>query len=136
MQPSKKKKISSSPAPLGLFFGRPPATALPNRATFKYEDKTITLDKKGTEYDDFLAEFTGLCWGIVLPVVGPAPRHGRLSSVSEPLSAISLSDDKRLYGYVRIETGDELSKRAKFALVTWVGPSVSVLKKAKVSTGS
>ena len=32
------------------------------------------------------------------------------------------------------QTGDELSKRAKFVLVTWVGPSVSVMKKAKMST--
>ena len=27
-----------------------------------------------------------------------------------------------------------MSKRAKFILVTWVGPSVSVMKKAKMST--
>ncbi len=32
------------------------------------------------------------------------------------------------------QTGDELSKRAKFLFVTWVGPSVSVMKKAKMST--
>jgi len=40
----------------------------------------------------------------------------------------------RAYGYVRIETGDELSKRAKFAFITWIGESVSGLLKAKVST--
>eukprot|EP00055_Hartaetosiga_balthica_P005066 m.14273 g.14273 ORF g.14273 m.14273 type:complete len:142 (-) comp4281_c0_seq1:88-513(-) len=45
-----------------------------------------------------------------------------------------LGDDERVYGFVRFETGDELSRRAKFALITWVGPNVSVLKKAKVST--
>ena len=27
-----------------------------------------------------------------------------------------------------------MSKRAKFVLVTWVGPNVSVMKKAKMST--
>ena len=27
-----------------------------------------------------------------------------------------------------------MSKRAKFILVTWVGPNVSVMKKAKMST--
>ena len=41
---------------------------------------------------------------------------------------------ERAYGYVRIETGDELSKRAKFALITWVSETVPPLKKAKVST--
>ncbi len=43
-------------------------------------------------------------------------------------------DDNRMYGYVRITTGDEMSKRAKFALITWIGKDVSTLKKAKVST--
>ena len=33
-----------------------------------------------------------------------------------------------------MQTGDEMSKRAKFVFVTWVGPSVSVMKKAKMST--
>lgn len=45
-----------------------------------------------------------------------------------------MPDDERVYGFVRLETGDELSKRAKFALITWVGSSVGALKKAKVST--
>lgn len=43
-------------------------------------------------------------------------------------------NEERGFGYIRIKTGDEMSKRAKFVLVTWVGPSVSVMKKAKMST--
>ena len=43
-------------------------------------------------------------------------------------------DEERVYGYVRLETGDELSKRAKFALITWVGSSVPAVKRAAVST--
>lgn len=43
-------------------------------------------------------------------------------------------DDERAFAYIRVQTGDEMSKRAKFLLVTWVGPSVSVLKRAKMST--
>ena len=35
---------------------------------------------------------------------------------------------------VFFQTGDEMSKRAKFVLVTWVGQNVSVMKKAKMST--
>ncbi|XP_022806623.1 coactosin-like protein [Stylophora pistillata] len=43
-------------------------------------------------------------------------------------------NDNRAYGYVRFETGDEMSRRAKFAFITWIGPGVRPLKKAKVST--
>eukprot|EP00112_Aurelia_sp_Birch-Aquarium-sp1_P002758 Seg1305.8 transcript_id=Seg1305.8/GoldUCD/mRNA.D3Y31 product="Coactosin-like protein" protein_id=Seg1305.8/GoldUCD/D3Y31 len=45
-----------------------------------------------------------------------------------------LNDDNRVYGYIRVETGDEMSKRAKFAFIAWIGKNVSTLKKAKVST--
>ena len=42
-------------------------------------------------------------------------------------------DDERLFGFLRMYTGDELSKRAKFAFIAWIGQSVSALKRAKVS---
>eukprot|EP00038_Savillea_parva_P008461 m.177116 g.177116 ORF g.177116 m.177116 type:complete len:141 (+) comp14293_c0_seq1:49-471(+) len=42
--------------------------------------------------------------------------------------------DDRWYAFVRMETGDELSKRAKFVFLTWVGENVSAMKKAKMST--
>ncbi|XP_069822434.1 coactosin-like protein [Dendropsophus ebraccatus] len=44
------------------------------------------------------------------------------------------SDDIRLYAYVRFTTGDALSKRVKFALITWIGENVSGLQRAKIGT--
>lgn len=44
------------------------------------------------------------------------------------------TDDARLFGFVRITTGDAMSKRAKFTLITWIGESVSGLQRAKIST--
>ncbi|KAJ8416319.1 hypothetical protein AAFF_G00383410 [Aldrovandia affinis] len=44
------------------------------------------------------------------------------------------TDDTRLFGFVRITTGDAMSKRAKFTLITWIGENVSGLQRAKIST--
>lgn len=44
------------------------------------------------------------------------------------------TDDERAYGYVAFMTGDEMSKRKKFAFIAWIGPGVGPLKKAAVST--
>ncbi len=79
---------------------------------------------KGREYEEFLALLGGkttmlnialACWMI-------------------DCMTICDVDSERVYGYVRFETGDEMSRRAKFAFITWIGPTVSPLKKAKVST--
>ncbi|KAG6940698.1 coactosin like F-actin binding protein 1, partial [Chelydra serpentina] len=43
-------------------------------------------------------------------------------------------DDIRLFGFVRFTTGDAMSKRVKFALITWIGESVSGLQRAKTGT--
>ncbi|XP_015922343.1 coactosin-like protein [Parasteatoda tepidariorum] len=44
-----------------------------------------------------------------------------------------LSDDDRAFAFVRVLAGDEMSKRKKFVLLTWVGANVSTLKRARVS---
>ena len=46
----------------------------------------------------------------------------------------ALKDDQAAYGYLRMTVGnDELSKRSKFVFVTWCGPQVKVMRKAKLS---
>ena len=42
-------------------------------------------------------------------------------------------DEERSYGFVRLFTGDEMSRRAKFAFITWIGGNVGALKRARVS---
>ncbi len=44
------------------------------------------------------------------------------------------ADDERAYGYVSFDTGDEMSRRRKFAFITWIGEHVRPLQKARVST--
>ncbi|MGH0123687.1 UNVERIFIED_CONTAM: hypothetical protein FKN15_028918 [Acipenser sinensis] len=47
---------------------------------------------------------------------------------------VTAPDDVRLFGFIRITTGDAMSKRAKFTLITWIGENVSGLQRAKIST--
>ncbi|KAJ0069317.1 hypothetical protein NL108_003254, partial [Boleophthalmus pectinirostris] len=44
------------------------------------------------------------------------------------------TDDARIFAFLRITTGDAMSKRAKFTLITWIGECISGLQRAKVST--
>jgi len=59
-----------------------------------------------------------------------------LESTGENFDEIKakFENDQRVYVYLRLVTGDEMSRRSKFALVTWIGPQVSAMKKAKAST--
>jgi len=45
----------------------------------------------------------------------------------------TLKDDACQFAFVRVTTGDEESKRAKFVFVSWVGKQVGALQRAKVS---
>jgi len=44
------------------------------------------------------------------------------------------TEEERAFAYLRIQTGDEMSKRSKFLMLTWVPEGVSPIKKAKMST--
>jgi hypothetical protein len=42
-------------------------------------------------------------------------------------------EDGCQFAYLRVTTGDEESKRAKFVFIAWTGPKAGILRKAKVS---
>lgn len=44
------------------------------------------------------------------------------------------AENERGFGYIRLQAGDEMSKRQKFLFITWIGPAVSVIQRAKMST--
>lgn len=56
--------------------------------------------------------------------------------LTEPCALFLLlaTDDIRLFAFVRFTTGDAMSKRSKFALITWIGENVSGLQRAKTGT--
>jgi len=58
--------------------------------------------------------------------------QGKGSGDVEELKAL-LQDDQSQFGYLRVISGDNESKRAKFVFISWVGERVSPLKRAKVS---
>lgn len=47
---------------------------------------------------------------------------------------VFLTAEDRGFGYLRVTTGDELSKRAKFVFISWCGNEVGGLKRAKLGT--
>ena len=57
-----------------------------------------------------------------------------MSAKNGELVCNNVVGDERLFGFLRVTSGDELSKRAKFVFLTWIGDGVSALKRAKVST--
>lgn len=52
----------------------------------------------------------------------------------KPLLIFVYIDDDRVYGFLRVIAGDELSKRTKFALIVWLGKNVSGIKRARMGT--
>ncbi|XP_029780764.1 coactosin-like protein [Suricata suricatta] len=82
---------------------------------------------------------SGLSASHVVPVrPGSRPRPGTpfRDAVTEPCALFLLlpADDVRLFAFVRFTTGDAMSKRSKFALITWIGENVSGLQRAKTGT--
>lgn len=67
------------------------------------------------------------------PLLGDSQSGGVLTE-HRALSLLLAADDIRLFAFVRFTTGDAMSKRSKFALITWIGENVSGLQRAKTGT--
>ncbi|KAJ3323959.1 hypothetical protein HDV06_000935 [Boothiomyces sp. JEL0866] len=87
-------------------------------------------------YEDVRNDKTNTNWlivgykdekGEVLSLVGSG--SGGLAEFKQ-----NLKPDQAYFGYVRMVVGnDELSRRAKFLLVSWCGPQVKVMRRGKLS---
>jgi len=109
-----------------------------------HNDVTVAPPKKGAlstrldsqnvrkAYEDVRCDGSKTQWA-VFKFEGPLIVTSAIGSDFSQFKA-HFHEEERAFGYIRVQTGDELSRRAKFLLVTWVGPSVSVLKRAKMST--
>ncbi|OXB54582.1 hypothetical protein ASZ78_016115, partial [Callipepla squamata] len=96
-----------------------------NWVTFKYNGSTIVPGDQGVDYETFKRKCTAL--------INLGKRIYRQEQDAH-LRFRVLADDVRLFGFVRFTTGDAMSKRVKFALITWIGEDVSGLQRAKTGT--
>jgi len=111
----------------------PKATAYGPAAATHNMSTAVDKDAIRQAYDDVRSDTKETEWAVFkfdqsnrLGVTATGKEFGDFKALFEA--------DDRGFGYIRIKTGDEMSKRAKFVLVTWVGQNVSVMKKAKMST--
>uniref|UniRef100_A0A0B6Z764 Coactosin-like protein n=1 Tax=Arion vulgaris TaxID=1028688 RepID=A0A0B6Z764_9EUPU len=90
-----------------------------------------TIDKNSTlnAYDEVRADNSEIIW-LTLKFSGQEIKLDKTGDDFEEF-VHQFTDDERIFGYVRVVTGDELSKRAKFVFITWIGKDVSPIKKAK-----
>ncbi|XP_047505666.1 coactosin-like protein isoform X2 [Pieris napi] len=92
----------------------------------------IDRDTIRSAYDDVRSDGSPTEWAVFKFEGARIVCSARGSDFSE--FQTQFSDDERAFGYLRLQMGDEMSKRKKFMFVTWVGPNVSVINRAKMST--
>merc|ERR1711892_747504 len=83
-------------------------------------------------YNEVMEDKNGVDWAVFLfdgSKLGVTAKGDNFDSFKS-----NFGPDDRGFGYVKVMTGDEMSKRSKFVFCTWVGSNVSVMKKAKMST--
>jgi len=112
-------------------FKAKPADELTNP---KKHNMSTSMDREGIKlaYNEVMADKNGVEWAAFIfdgPKLGVTAKGEDFDSFKS-----HFGPDDRGFGYIKIMTGDEMSRRSKFVFCTWVGPNVSVMKKAKMST--
>merc|ERR1712025_1461800 len=95
---------------------------------------STAMDKEGirTAYNEVMEDKNGVDWAVFLfdgSKLGVTAKGDEFDNFKS-----HFGPDDRGFGYLKVMTGDEMSKRSKFVFCTWVGSNVSVMKKAKMST--
>lgn len=95
---------------------------------------STSLDKESIReaYEDVRSDLTESDW-CVFKYDGARIIHTGSGTDFDEFKS-QFTDSERAFGYLRVQMGDEMSKRRKFLLLTWIGPNVGVLQRAKMST--
>ena len=85
-------------------------------------------------YEDVRSDSTPTNWAKLVYADGNKITVGATGSGGLEEFAQQFGDDTEVaFGYARVITGDEESKRAKFLFVAWTGDHAGIMKKAKMS---
>lgn len=93
-----------------------------------------SLDKDAIReaYEDVRSDLTDTEWAVFKFDGAQIIVHGRGQCFEQFRE--QFGDSERAFGYIRIQMGDEMSKRKKFIFLTWIGQEVGVIQRAKMST--
>jgi len=100
----------------------------------KKHNMATSMDKESIRlaYNEVMEDKNGVNWAVFLfdgSKLGVTAKGDEFDNFKS-----HFGPDDRGFGYIKVMTGDEMSKRSKFVFCTWVGSNVSVMKKAKMST--
>ncbi|KAI8034579.1 coactosin-like protein [Drosophila gunungcola] len=93
---------------------------------------SLEKDSIREAYEDVRSDLTDTEWAVFKFDGAQIIVHGRGQCFEEFRQ--QFGDSERAFGYIRIQMGDEMSKRKKFIFLTWIGQEVGVIQRAKMST--
>lgn len=93
---------------------------------------SLEKDSIREAYEDVRSDLTDTEWAVFKFDGAQIIVHARGQCFEEFRQ--QFGDSERAFGYIRIQMGDEMSKRKKFIFLTWIGQEVGVIQRAKMST--